>query len=230
MSLYEKLAIDICYICQKEGNNLVSPCGNVLHENIPCEIKTHRECLENITVCPKCSNPVIINKVKKFNLYNFTKDILTGILYMLTYISGMLLPGINMMGMFIDGRKIPNDISGTFILVILLGVITGLAYLIGFISYYMSMKFDKNEDNSWFLKFMMLTSLVVNVFILLCHGFGYIILLIVYKTYYYNSYSFCVGLAFFVAVLALLSIIGCIFYSCRNLYYKNLEEQTVLGV
>jgi hypothetical protein len=74
MSLYEKLPSDICYICQKAGNNLVSPCGNVLHENIPCEIKTHRECLENITVCPKCSNPIIINKVKKFNLYNFTKN------------------------------------------------------------------------------------------------------------------------------------------------------------
>jgi hypothetical protein len=149
---------------------------------------------------------------------------------MLTYISGMFLPGINMMGLFIDGRKIPNDTSGTFILVVLLGVVTGAFYTGGFSSYYISLKLDKNEDNSFFLKFMMLTSLIVNVFILLCHLFGYIILLIVYKTYYYNSYSFCVGLAFFVALTAALSIIGCIFYSCRNLYYNNLEEQTVLGV
>jgi len=230
MSLYEKLAIDICYVCQKEGNNLVSPCGNDLHENIPCEIKTHRECLENTTVCPKCSNPIIINKVKKFNLYNFTKTILMGILYMLTYISGMVLPGINMMGVFIDGRKIPNDISGTVILAALLGMVTGLAYLTGFGSYYVNFKLYNNEDNSFLLKFMLLTSLIVNLFILLCHFCGFIILLIVYKTYYYNSYSFCVGLAFSVALTTALSIIGYIFYSCRNLYYNNLEEETVLGV
>jgi len=77
---------------------------------------------------------------------------------------------------------------------------------------------------------MMLTSLIVNIFVLLCHFFGFIILLIVYKTYYYNPYSFCVGLAFSVAIIAILSVIFCIFYSCRNLYYNNLEEQTVLGV
>jgi len=149
MSLYDKLAIDICYVCQKEGNNLVSPCGNILHENIPCEIKTHRKCLENTTVCPKCSNPIIINKVKKFNIYNFTKSILISILYMLTYISGMFLPGINMMGVFIDGRKIPNDISAYFIWSILLGIVTGIGYMSGFVSYYSHLKLYKNEDNNF---------------------------------------------------------------------------------
>jgi len=230
MSLYEKLSIDICYVCQKEGNNLVSPCGNILHENIPCEIKTHRECLENTTVCPKCSNPIIINKVKKFNVHNFTKTILIGILYLLTYISGMFLPAINMMGVFIDGHKIPNDMSGNFVIAICLGIVAGVGYMLGFTSYYLSFKLYNNEDNSFYLKFMILTSLVVNVFILLCHLFGFIILLIVYKTYNYNPYSFCVGLAFSVALTAAISVISCIFYSCRNLYYNNLEEQTVLGV
>jgi hypothetical protein len=233
MSLYDKLPAEVCYICQVEGEDLVSPCGNASHGDVKCDIKTHRKCLQNISVCPKCSNSIISNKVKIFNSSNFMKNILIILAYILTSFTGMVLPGINIMGTFIDGRAIPNDIHGTFILALLISIIVGLGYGFGFLAYYdiiLKSNENQNEDNMWLLCTMIKTACIVNALIFICHFFGFIILLIAYNTYYYNSYSFCVGLAFLISSTIAILIISGIFFYCRNLYHKNLEEETLLGV
>ena len=228
MSLYESISQDLCYICQKETDNLVSPCGNSLHENVLREIKTDRECLQNMIKCPKCSNPIIVSKIEKFDLYNFLYDIFIILLFILTYISGAVLPGIIMMGTLINGHL--SDSGGDFILALILAVVVGCFYIGSFWAYYVREKLYNNEDNSYFLFIMFITSLGINVFIFLCHFFGFIILLIYSNKYYYTSYSFCVGFTFCIVLTIAVLFILFIFFSCRHLYYKNVKEETVLGV
>ena len=251
MSLYEKLInSDICYICQNPGRSLISPCGKIITDNKEsddntnltneCDVKVHGGCLiEQIEKgnnnCPKCSNPILSTKVEKLNLKSFCYQISIILSYIFTYIIGGGSPGILIFGVLIDGRKDESEAHGSFILSLIISVFTGLLYVIlgatfGFTSETKTKQYIKDKlGENWHLYFLVITSIIINCIILLCHFFGFIFLLMFQKGYHYDPYSFCVGLAVMILGIITILIIGGVFYCFKNIYDKNLEQQTIYG-
>lgn len=227
---------DICYRCEQSDPNLVSPCGND-----ECEARIHRECLtkqieENNNVCAKCSRSIVSNKVSKLNLNECCKTLLNIFTVILMNIVGGANP-LLIFGTLIDGRGIPSDIGGTFVLSIILSVFTGFGCLFWFIAIYVDAfvakndTFIKNQDIYAYMLIMAKIIMAVDGIILFCHFIGFFIM-----KYYYNSgnhfdcASFMYGFIIIVLALIALLITSGIIYGCKLLYDNNLKEVTVYGV
>jgi len=212
MSLNENISQDLCNKCQKEKelDKLISSCVLISQELI------------------NLSN----SKIEDFDIYNFINNTFMIILVILTYISASILPGVIIMGTLFDGHLF--DLGQDAILFLILAVVVGCFYIGSFWSYYVTQKLY-NKNNKYFLLTVFITSLVINIFILLCHFIVFILLLVNYTKYnyssYYTSYSFYVvfafwaGFAFWVVITIPSLFILFIFFSCQNLY-KSTSTST----
>jgi len=238
-TIYQSLNnIDICYICEKSGSKLVSPCGND-----ECDVKIHKKCLikqieENKNVCPKCSLPIISNEINKLDLNECCGTLINIFLVIFLYLIAGVGPPLLIFGTLIDGRQLPTGVgSGSYIFSILLSILIGAGCLFAFIAIYISVYFSKDRkfmENQYFniyLLMMAISIVVIDSIILLCHLIGFFIM-----KYYYNSgdhfdpSSFITGLIVVVLILASVSLIFGIIYGCYLLYNKNLKVITTYGV
>jgi len=237
--LYQKLSNhEVCYICNKSGFDLVSPCNKE-----ECEIKVHRECLtkqieKGNNNCPKCSEPIISTKVNKFNIWNFCNYIFKVLLSLCLLAIGAGSPGILMFGLLIDGRKDESHAGGSYILsIILAGAIVGPSFLFGMISLIASRNCEDLRkklinnfgENYWYPCSLSVSIIIIDSVVLFSHLCGFIILLIFKEGYHYDPYSFCVGVAFIIVCLITILFISCLSCCCKTLYNENLEEETIYG-
>ena len=230
-TIYQSLNnIDICYICEKSGSKLVSPCGND-----ECDVRIHKKCLikqieENKNVCPKCSLPIISNEINKLDLNECCGTLINIFLVIFLYLIAGAGPPLLIFGTLIDGRQLPTDIASSSITFsILCCILIGIGSWVWFLGLYIS--FMKKQHINIYLLMMTKTIIVTDGVILLCHFFGFFI-----KKYYYNSgghfdpSSFITGLIVVVLILASVSLIFGIIYGCYLLYNKNLKVITTYGV
>lgn len=225
---------DICHRCQKSDTNLVSPCGNN-----ECEAKFHRDCLteqieENNNVCPKCSQSIVSNKVKKLNSYDFSMTIINIGVFIFMNIMGSAIPGLLIFGTYLDGHKLSRGETDSFVMSILVSAFTGFGYIVTFVCLYIlfELKIDEyHKTNNLFLRNMAIISAIIDSIILLCHFFGFFIMKFYYNAgNHFDCESFTMGFFLIsVCIIVCLIILG-ILYGCKLLYNKNLKEEIVYGV
>lgn len=239
--MHHKHNYNICCQCEKPGINLVSPCGNER-----CIVRIHPTCLENQIesnneVCVKCSRPIIHNTVKKVNLSNF----ICSLFVVVTYIIGLLLPILLVMGTDIIFFRIHSDNNKESNSLVLINSFSFLTLVMLYLAYFMIIADEKcyNCLEKIFLKYYIhsfpkniftyvscMAVYIFNIVITIGQLFGSIILKNMYGNYYFNFWSFFTGLiSSIICGLVIMIIYGIILY-CKKLYQQNLEEKTMYGV
>lgn len=246
--MHHKHNYNICHQCGKPGINLVNPCGNER-----CIVRIHPTCLENQIesnneVCVKCSRPIIHNTVQKVNYLNLFHSLFT----VLTYIIGLLLPILLIMGntlreglltdimFFRFQSKEGDNIDASFLISLILLFFLYVFYfiVINEIKVYNNVEkiilkyfiFSSIKNRNLWLYINRIIVYIINLLIVFCQLFGFVILRYIVGKNYFNCATFFTGLIFLIILGLFIIIIYGIVYGCKKLYQQNLEEKTMYGV
>ena len=218
---------DKCYKCEKNGDNLITPCGDT-----ECSAKIHKSCLyeqykSGVLICKDCANQVAITVNDEFNARKCLKwhlglfytffIIIGGSIEIILFSLGKTANSWNTSDCDVDELKPCGYGTFTICFSLLLSIIFWQLPLWPSCRYNI---FDRklNTKNRSYLTMMIMLG-VSNVLVVLAHIIGYIILKYIYNEDKFFTYkTSLVGFSIYIAIILSAMVIIIVYWICQGVY------------